>query len=171
MSYCFCDACTYNKIDTYNSLLIVKSPYPEKDNVSCINIGLCLLCPWRTLESTFMLTYGIITCPIPCLVCNMVTEHQRDNIGVNNCHPDFAWIPSPVHFDYSIRGVSTTRGIDIGLNYGNNRPQGPGGSFHIQSYITGGRIFRAGIEKILSSTCDCVCCPVNLYYWCCNICK
>jgi len=168
---CFCDACRDDKIETCNSFLIPQTPYPETSSPYCTRIGMCLYSPWRLMESLGMLVYGIVTCPLPCLTFNLDSYHDGNDVIIECCYPGCTWIPTPLHYKYTTRQggyITMNEGVGVSCNFTNARPTGSGNSFSMTSHTPGGRCLQGGFQKLCSTTCDVVCCPVAAGYWVCS---
>ncbi len=166
---CLCAACHDNKLETCNAFLIPQTPYTERSDTESAytQIGMCMLCPIRLVEAIGMMGYGVLTLAVPCFTFDLDSYHYGNNIDIKCCHPGCTWLPSPLHYKYSISGEGNTisKGFSVNLKCGNARPPGHGESFSMTSHTPGGLCLKGGCEKLTSIFCDVLCHQVRAGYW------
>lgn len=172
---CLSNAYHDNKTETINYVIRTQTPYPErgKNETLCTRVCLCACAPFRCLEALSMITYGLVTCPLPCLVCEIDTKHSGSDVEIECCCPTCICLPTPCHYKDTIYPPDADHflqkeGCQVGTSCGNSRPIFPGETFSAKSHTPGGLCVTGGIGKIITVACDIMCCPILPITWACS---
>jgi len=167
MCKCLCGVCHDDWMETLNAFLIPQTPYPVRSEgeLFCVNNGLALCFPIRLMEGMALCMWGLITLPLPCIVCKSDTYHSGDDIKLECCYPTCRCLANPFRAKYYGGGKNFT-GCVIGKTpfFGNTRPRGRNGYYSLTSETSSCTCLVGGFQKMSSAVCDVFCCPVN---WCC----
>ena len=158
-------ACGDDIRETSNSLLRIKTSFPERDICEEISVktASCACFPLKCLEGVGMIACGAILWPIPCTICKIETEHRGADVSVKKIYPGFRTPNFPCHYsdEYSSNGhVMTTEGTSVSC-YCRQRPEGEQNNIYATSSLTGYDCLSSGVGKIVNTLVSMVCCPIS----------